>query len=87
MSTTPSLRNRVKRLEASLIPATDRAEQMRRARERRAAMSPVELVASDRGRIERCIAALNEPDARPGTDECAVQGMRRRFARRYLDRA
>lgn len=84
MSLAPSLKSRLKRLEAASSPVADRAAQMRALREQRLSMSPAEQAAAHAQRLALGIAALSAPDEPHGTVERAVQGMRRRWAARHI---
>lgn len=86
MTFSPSLRNRVKRLEQSIAGRADlsRAEAMRQLRVCRLAMTPEERAGWERDRLAATMAALEEPDFRAGSPAAVAQSMRRRRAARLL---
>ena len=85
MSLSPSLRNRVRRLEDAVADAKfDRAQCMRLAREARLAMTPQQLADDRREYDAKCIAALAEPDAPYDTAAEKLQTFRRRRGRRLI---
>lgn len=89
MSLTPSLRNRVKRLEdAAAIRAeptlTDLLREVEARRGIYCTMTPEQRAAQAAAHRAACIESLDEPDAEGGWLRAALQEGNRRMGRRYL---
>jgi hypothetical protein len=89
MSIAPSLKSRIRKLEAAQAAKKESgtslvglAERLRRAREEADARTPVEQAVYEVQRINEHLALIDQPE---DPQECRAVTMMRRFARRHLE--